>query len=281
VVNTCAFIEAARHESIETISSSPALARGARLVVTGCLAERYGDELAASMPEIDLVAASARPSSRRPDRRRALAGDRRHACLGRSSDSQADPGVRSPRVAEACVVEPLAYVKIAEGCDRRCAYCAIPSFRGRQRSGRPKRFSKRSILSAFGLRGGAGRPGPCFVGLDRSAARRATGAPRPSWDCSSGWPNASSGSDSSTSIPRRSTARSSTRCARPGALFRPVAPARLEVASTPYAPTRPQRAFQGLIGHIRAVAPQAALRSNFILGFPARQRRTTTSSSRS
>ena len=57
VVNTCAFIEAARQESIDTILQlSDARRDGARLVVTGCMAERYGDELADSLPEVDLVA---------------------------------------------------------------------------------------------------------------------------------------------------------------------------------------------------------------------------------
>src|SRR5207237_2215655 len=57
VVNTCAFIEAARQESIDTVLSLSETRRpGARLVVTGCLAERYGDELAAALPEVDAVA---------------------------------------------------------------------------------------------------------------------------------------------------------------------------------------------------------------------------------
>src|SRR4051794_24573432 len=56
VVNTCAFIEAARQESIETVLAlSDARRPGARLVVTGCMAERYGDELAAALPEVDQV----------------------------------------------------------------------------------------------------------------------------------------------------------------------------------------------------------------------------------
>src|SRR5215813_13333168 len=56
VVNTCAFIEAARQESIDTILGlADRRKRGAKLVVTGCLAERYGDELAAAMPEVDAV----------------------------------------------------------------------------------------------------------------------------------------------------------------------------------------------------------------------------------
>ena len=57
VVNTCAFIEEARRESIDTVLAlSDAKAAGARLVVTGCLAERYGEELAAALPEVDAVA---------------------------------------------------------------------------------------------------------------------------------------------------------------------------------------------------------------------------------
>ena len=57
VANTCAFIEAAREESIETVLDlAEREAPGARLVVTGCMAERYGDELAAALPEVDLVA---------------------------------------------------------------------------------------------------------------------------------------------------------------------------------------------------------------------------------
>src|SRR5436309_2271343 len=57
VVNTCAFIEAARQESIETVlAAADARKDGARLVVTGCMAERYGDELADALPEVDLVA---------------------------------------------------------------------------------------------------------------------------------------------------------------------------------------------------------------------------------
>ena len=57
VVNTCAFIEAARQESIDTVLALDERRRdGARLVVTGCMAERYGDELAAALPEVDQVA---------------------------------------------------------------------------------------------------------------------------------------------------------------------------------------------------------------------------------
>ena len=134
VVNTCAFVEEARQESIDTILAlAETKASGASLVVTGCLAERYGDELAEALPEVDriagfgvaLTAAAAPPTSsgpgpvpvqlRRPDPRPVPAFDLLNL-----------PRPPSPR--------PWAYVKIAEGCDRACGFCAIPSFRGPQRS---------------------------------------------------------------------------------------------------------------------------------------------------
>ena len=134
VVNTCAFVEEARQESIDTILAlAETKVPGASLVVTGCLAERYGDELAEALPEVDriagfgvaLTAAAAAPTSsrpgpvpvqlRRPDPRPVPAFDLLNL-----------PRPPSPR--------PWAYVKIAEGCDRACGFCAIPSFRGPQRS---------------------------------------------------------------------------------------------------------------------------------------------------
>ena len=121
VANTCAFIEAAREESIETVLLlADQKQRGARLVVTGCMAERYGEELAAALPEVDLVAGFGEsllaPSTPVALRRRPV---------------PAFDLLNLPRRASAT---PWAYVKIAEGCDRRCGFCAIPSFRGDQRS---------------------------------------------------------------------------------------------------------------------------------------------------
>ena len=123
VVNTCAFIEAARQESIDTVLSLSDRRRdGARIVVTGCMAERYGDELAEALPEVDAVIGFSGE------------GDLASVLLGRPSG-----GVRDlldlPRPAPRA---PWAYVKIAEGCDRACAFCAIPSFRGAQRSRTPE-----------------------------------------------------------------------------------------------------------------------------------------------
>ena len=115
VVNTCAFIEAARQESVDTvIALGEAKRADARLVVTGCMAERYGAELADAMPEVDQVAGFGIPIT-----------------LGTKPSVPAFdllnlPRPKSPR--------PWAYVKVAEGCDRNCGFCAIPSFRGKQRS---------------------------------------------------------------------------------------------------------------------------------------------------
>ncbi|MDG1409217.1 MAG: 30S ribosomal protein S12 methylthiotransferase RimO [Acidimicrobiales bacterium] len=126
VVNTCAFIEEARTESIETILSLSEQRRdGAKLVVTGCMAERHGAELAAELPEIDQIApfgvalAAGAPSS-------AVS-----VSLGPTRRAPDFDLLNLPRPASA---RPWAYVKIAEGCDRACGFCAIPSFRGPQRS---------------------------------------------------------------------------------------------------------------------------------------------------
>ena len=116
VVNTCAFIESAREESIDTIlAMSDNRKPGARLVVTGCLAERYGDEVADAIPEVDAVAGFA---------------DAVPVTLGRKWTPTMDL-LHLPRPK---ATAPWAYVKIAEGCDRACGFCAIPSFRGKQRS---------------------------------------------------------------------------------------------------------------------------------------------------
>jgi ribosomal protein S12 methylthiotransferase len=123
VVNTCAFVEAARQESIDvTLALAETRKPGAKLVVTGCLAERYGDELAAALPEAD-----------------AVVGFGGEGALADVVMKRKPSGVRDllelPRPAPAA---PWAYVKVAEGCDRACAFCAIPSFRGKQRSRPPE-----------------------------------------------------------------------------------------------------------------------------------------------
>jgi ribosomal protein S12 methylthiotransferase len=122
VANTCAFIEAAREESIETVLElADRKTTTARLVVTGCMAERYGDELVEALPEVDLVAGFGESLTQFAPTPVAL----------RRRPVPAFDLLNLPRPKSAT---PWAYVKIAEGCDRRCGFCAIPTFRGDQRS---------------------------------------------------------------------------------------------------------------------------------------------------
>ena len=123
VVNTCAFIGEARQESIDTILALEEQRRdGARLVVTGCMAERYGSELADALPEVDQVAgfgvsvnvlATPAPSGKK----------RKLIPVGSAPVPTLDL-LNLPRPKS---TSPWAYVKIAEGCDRSCGFCAIPS----------------------------------------------------------------------------------------------------------------------------------------------------------
>ncbi len=121
VVNTCAFIEDARRESIDTVLElSGQRKAGARVVVTGCMAERYGSELAESLPEADHIAGFGVPIT-----------------LTKKSvgvTSQNVPAFDLLNLPRPKSRAPWAYIKIAEGCDRNCGFCAIPSFRGPQRS---------------------------------------------------------------------------------------------------------------------------------------------------
>jgi ribosomal protein S12 methylthiotransferase len=129
VVNTCAFIEAARQESIDTVLVLADTRRdGARLVVTGCMAERYGAELAEALPEVDLVApfgaSLVGPTS----------PGRTPVTLGAKPTPTSVPAFDLLNLPRPHATAPWAYVKVAEGCDRNCGFCAIPSFRGKQRS---------------------------------------------------------------------------------------------------------------------------------------------------
>jgi ribosomal protein S12 methylthiotransferase len=134
VVNTCAFIEAARQESIDTVLHLAEARRdGARLVVTGCMAERYGDELRDALPEVDLVAGFGRDLTGAPGAPVGAVPVTLGAARATAEDrtTHAFDLLELPRPSSRA---PWAYVKVAEGCDRICGFCAIPSFRGKQRS---------------------------------------------------------------------------------------------------------------------------------------------------
>ncbi|MEX2290373.1 MAG: 30S ribosomal protein S12 methylthiotransferase RimO [Mycobacteriales bacterium] len=156
VVNTCGFVESAKKDSIDTLLA--ASDTGAKVVAVGCLAERYGEQLAEQLPEADAVlgfdAYTALPDSLGAVLRgEAVAshtpGDRR-TLLPISPVERAravEPGVidiglpghaGGPTVLRRRLDDsPVAPLKLASGCDRRCAFCAIPSFRGSFVSRRP------------------------------------------------------------------------------------------------------------------------------------------------
>jgi ribosomal protein S12 methylthiotransferase len=129
VVNTCGFIGEAKKESIDTIFELAELKKNGaceKLVVTGCLSQRYPNELSAQMAEVDHFLGSS-DMLKLGD---VLAGKADRMLVGNPADwvvRAKDPRVLSQN-------QFFAYVKIAEGCNRSCAFCTIPEFRGKQRS---------------------------------------------------------------------------------------------------------------------------------------------------
>lgn len=131
MVNTCAFIEDARRESVETILEVQEGRReGARTIVLGCMAQRFGVDVESALPEVDAV----------------LGLDRYGQLVETMDNLTSWEPVRIRRrpvmdilheVARPVPTTPYAYVKVAEGCDKPCTFCAIPLIRGGQRSRRP------------------------------------------------------------------------------------------------------------------------------------------------
>src|SRR3990170_1712342 len=131
VVNTCAFIDRAREESVQTILELARVKEAGRaraLIVTGCLTQRYGGEILSEIPEVTAILGTSEL-------------DRIVALVNQADGRQdwvtsAPPGYlydsKTPRLLSSRA--PYAYVKIAEGCDMGCTFCAIPQFRGAHRS---------------------------------------------------------------------------------------------------------------------------------------------------
>jgi ribosomal protein S12 methylthiotransferase len=154
VVNTCGFIDAAKQESVDTILELAELKRSGsldKLVVAGCLVERYRDQLCAEIPEIDAVLgtsqleriaeACADPASF-ARQELAIAG---RAAIDYLYDHE------TPRVL--ATAPHSAYVKISEGCDRPCTFCVIPQMRGNFRSRSPESIIREvEQLAAAGVR---------------------------------------------------------------------------------------------------------------------------------
>ena len=132
IVNTCGFIEDAKRESIESIFEAAGQRKNKlkALAVTGCLAERYQQEFAAEIPEADVILGMGAMGQIAQALRKALEQGERVVAFG---DKAALPLEGKRILANAPY---FAYLKVAEGCDNRCAFCAIPDIRGSFRSRR-------------------------------------------------------------------------------------------------------------------------------------------------
>ncbi|MCK9897395.1 MiaB/RimO family radical SAM methylthiotransferase [Frankia sp. AgB32] len=159
LVNTCGFVDAAKKDSIDALLAADDLRAGdgaggpQAVVAVGCLAERYGRDLASSLPEADavlgfdaypsigahldaVIAGDAAPAHTPRDRRTLLpitpvdrAASAGSGAVHVPGHGQLDSGPAAP-VRRRLTTGPVAALKISSGCDRRCAFCAIPSFRG-------------------------------------------------------------------------------------------------------------------------------------------------------
>jgi ribosomal protein S12 methylthiotransferase RimO len=280
VVNTCAFVEAAKRESIETVLDATALkdqGRARTVLVTGCLAERYTEELRVELPEADAIV----PFSDYGRLPQLLSGGSQAQArsIGSSGPTLVPAGRRAlPMVfptpagaafpARAAARGPVALVKLAEGCDRDCSFCAIPSFRGRFRSRRPT-----EILDEVAWLAGQGVSEVCLVAENSTSYGKDLG-----------------GREALVHLLRDLARIDGLRRLRlnylqpdeltPGLLEEMAAnpvvcsyfDLSLQHASAPVL-RRMRRGgsaegFLDLVGRIRALDPDAAFRSNFILGFP-------------
>ena len=131
VINTCGFIDSAKSEAIDNILQTAQLKEAGmvgKILVTGCLSQRYQNEILEQMPEVDGVLGTGSYHRIVPVVEALLTEDVEVALF----DSIDEPELETGRVMT--TPEYFAYIKVAEGCDNRCAYCVIPSLRGKFRS---------------------------------------------------------------------------------------------------------------------------------------------------
>ncbi len=261
MVNTCAFIEAAREESVDTIIDLETAKRDdAKLVVLGCMAQRFGMQVTEAFPQADAVLGL--------DRYGELVGT-----LDRLTGWQPIRLTQSPMdilytIRRPTLSTPYAYVKVAEGCDKPCTFCAIPLIRGKQRSRPPVNIRDEIVELAS-----AGAREVVLVAQDLAAYGRDIGAPGGIED-----------------LVRFVSDVDGVEWIRLLYLYpREIRPALIaEIASNPklvpyfdlslqHASGELLRAMKrpgdgvrhlSLIADIRAAAPEAATRSSFIVGFP-------------
>ncbi|MEZ5964491.1 MAG: 30S ribosomal protein S12 methylthiotransferase RimO [Planctomycetota bacterium] len=135
IVNTCGFVEHAKQESIDTILSVCRLKEDGQLkgvIAVGCLTQRYGDELGTEMPEVDAVLGISDYSGVPAIVRQIVNGSRRR--WSATIDGGKPKSARSDTNRVLLTPRSFAYLRISEGCDHTCTFCAIPGMRGRNRS---------------------------------------------------------------------------------------------------------------------------------------------------
>ena len=149
IINTCGFIESAKQEAIETILEFAELKKEGRIkkiIITGCLAERYKDEVASEIPEADAVVGIGCNDRICDVIEKVLEGDHFTAF-----DSKLNLGLTGGRIQT--TLSFYSYLKIADGCSNCCSFCAIPSIRGRNRSVPMEQlFAEATELAVNGVR---------------------------------------------------------------------------------------------------------------------------------
>ena len=153
IVNTCAFIEDAREEAINTILQLSEYKKSGKkklLIVAGCLAQRYPEEIRAELPEVDAIV-GINSVDRIADAIEKAYGARPDGPAVEMSNNYSASYMNGPRVLS--TPAGSAYLKIAEGCDNRCTFCAIPLIRGKMRSRQPDDIIKEAReLASQGVR---------------------------------------------------------------------------------------------------------------------------------
>src|SRR5262245_47659439 len=127
VVNTCGFLQGAAQEAVDTLLQAAEWKRQGKcraVVAAGCMVQRYGTEAAAALPEVDGFVGVGQASELPAVVRRALGGERPNAVRGPAA------GFEGYGLRLQATPSWTAYVKVSEGCDRRCSFCVIPSIRG-------------------------------------------------------------------------------------------------------------------------------------------------------
>jgi ribosomal protein S12 methylthiotransferase len=276
VVNTCSFIEPAVNESIDTILELARLkkeGRCRRLVVTGCLPERYRRDIVSALPEVDVFLGTG-AFDRIAD---AVEGDLAPAtCILPDPDSLSLVETPDARVRPA---GPSAYLKIAEGCSKHCTYCIIPKLRGKQKSRPPANIlAEARWLIQNGVReivlvsqdttayGSDLAPDINLAGLLEGLAGLAAEAP-PAGDRTGNrcWIRFMYGHPESIDADViKTVARHSNLCSYFDIPIQHAADAVLKKMGRRYS----QQDLHGLIDRIRTQVPEAVIRTTVIVGFP-------------